>query len=136
MNKKVVSTITSDGVTFLSVAFMFFPWTRHDKNKELFYVALPPLLCHDYYTYNELSFARFRVFDGGTHVYFELPALFQLEGCYDIVVNCAGLANKYLIGDKKLNPNRGHLIRVSVLLINRACHSGGHYWDYKLGALS
>ena len=39
---------------------------------------------------------------------------FQLAGDYDVVVNCAGYGNKALLGDTKLFPNRGHVIRVGV----------------------
>lgn len=39
--------------------------------------------------------------------------IFQLVGQYDVVVNCTGLGSMGLLGDEKLIPNRGHLIKVS-----------------------
>jgi len=38
--------------------------------------------------------------------------ILQLAGQYDVVVNCTGLGSIDLVNDKKLVPNRGHVIKV------------------------
>ena len=37
----------------------------------------------------------------------------QVMDEYDVVVNCAGLDNRQLTGDKKMSPVRGQVMRVS-----------------------
>lgn len=44
--------------------------------------------------------------------------ILQLAGQYDVVVNCTGLGSMELINDKKLVPNRGHVIKVNLDNVN------------------
>ncbi|XP_033755736.1 uncharacterized protein LOC117338489 [Pecten maximus] len=42
----------------------------------------------------------------------KIEDLSELYGQYDVVVNCAGLGSRELLGDQEIHPVRGHLIRV------------------------
>jgi len=41
----------------------------------------------------------------------------QLASYYDIVVNCTGLGSQQLMDDKLLVPNRGHLVKVRLIIM-------------------
>lgn len=51
---------------------------------------------------------------GGLILERKIDSFSDLSGKYDVVVNCTGLQAKYLCGDNKLVPIRGHVIKVSV----------------------
>ena len=58
-------------------------------------------------------------------VQFVLVTLFfQLYGHHDLVVNCAGLGSRQLVGDTHLRPYRGQMIRVG---------ARGHLEDFNFG---
>lgn len=53
---------------------------------------------------------------GGNIVQRKIDAFSELDGKYDVVVNCTGLGAKYLCGDHKLVPLRGQTIKVVINL--------------------
>lgn len=67
---------------------------------------------------------------GGHILKRKLSSLEELVGQYDVVVNCTGLGSMDLLGDEKLIPNRGHLIKVKAPWLKHFVYTGDDYTCY------
>jgi len=58
---------------------------------------------------------------GGTMLQREIHSFEELYNEYDVIINCAGLANRFLLDDKNVFPIRGQLIRAKAPWVNEFC---------------
>ena len=67
--------------------------------------------------------------NGGTVIQRKLNSLKEIDGEYDVVVNCTGLSSKELVGDKELYPVRGQAMLLKAPWVKHLIISGteGHY---------
>ncbi|XP_046542982.1 D-aspartate oxidase-like [Haliotis rubra] len=72
--------------------------------------------------------AIYRYTRGGAVQQRKVSSFSQLEGEYDVVVNCAGLGAKALTGDEKLQPMRGQMLRVSAPWVKHFLHSSNSFY--------
>ena len=59
---------------------------------------------------------------GGTILRRKLKDLNELNGEFDVVINCSGLSAKYLVPDDKMYPNRGQVMRVKAPHVKFSYH--------------
>jgi len=67
-----------------------------------------------------ILYKRFKE-SGGTIIKREIQSFKELYNEYDVIINCAGLANRHLLNDKETFPIRGQIIRVKAPWINEYC---------------
>jgi len=71
--------------------------------------------------------------NGGTVIQKKLNSLKEIDGEYDVVVNCAGLGSRELVGDQELYPSRGQAMLVKapwVKYVIKEEFDGGAYSIY------
>jgi len=61
---------------------------------------------------------------GGTVIQRKLDSLKEIDGEYDVIVNCTGLGSKELVGDEGMYPVRGQVILVKAPWVKHLITSG------------
>ncbi|KAK7500518.1 hypothetical protein BaRGS_00008093 [Batillaria attramentaria] len=73
--------------------------------------------------------ARFQE-KGGLIATRKIHSFDELEGKYDVVVNCAGLGSQTLTGDEQLKPERGQILRVYAPWIKFFIHANDNFYFF------
>ena len=78
-----------------------------DKNAWCYSTFVMP--CTPYLSWQMSQFKA----NGGTVVHKKLNKLQELDGTYDVIVNCSGLGSRELVNDEELYPSRGQAVLVN-----------------------
>lgn len=97
-----------------------------DRYKYGWFVTTMTVECTKYLPYLMEQFQK----KGGHIQKRKLSSLEELAGQYDVVVNCTGVGSIDLVNDKKLVPNRGHVIKVKAPWMKHFVYTGDDYCCY------